>query len=43
MNIEQQGENKINIISKAEKDSKEEEKHLLSKKRLRPKVINKNI
>ncbi len=44
MNIEQQEENIIELKSKAEKDSKEEEKNLLSKKRLRPKVVNnKNI
>jgi len=33
MNIEQQEENIIELKSKAEKDSKEEEKNLLSKKR----------
>ena len=41
MNIELQEENIIDINSKAEKDSRKEEKNLLSKKRLRPKVVNK--
>ena len=43
MNIELQEENTIDINAKAEKDSKNKEKKLLSKKRLRPKVINNYI
>jgi len=42
MNIEEEDEKIINMHSKDEKDSKEEEKNLLSKKRLRyNKVVKK--
>lgn len=42
MNIEEQEENIINSKPIKEKDSKEEEKNLLSKKRLRyNKIVNK--
>ena len=42
MNIEQEEKNILDISPNDEKDSKEEEKNLLSKKRLRSKVIKYN-
>ncbi len=42
MNIEQEEENILDIKTNDEKDPKEEENFLLSKKRLRPKVIKNN-
>ena len=42
MNIEQEEVNILDIKTNDEKDSKEEEKNLLSKKRLRSKVIKNN-
>ena len=44
MNIEEQEENIIDTKSKDENDSKEEEKNLLNKKRLRyNKIVKNNI